>query len=63
MPVYSAHFACQCSIDGKPFMQGVGKTKKEAKTRSATIAFEAILAGSGAGDGVGEDDDDDDGWC
>ncbi|XP_064612342.1 adenosine deaminase domain-containing protein 1-like [Liolophura sinensis] len=53
VPSYTASFACQCTIDGTKFPQGTGKTKKEAKTNSAKIAFTQIL-------GLQEDDVDDD---
>ena len=36
-------FANQCIIDGKPYPQGVGKTKKDAKTDAAKNAFRIIL--------------------
>ena len=36
-------FACECEIDGKTFRQGVGKTKKEAKTNAARIAMDEVL--------------------
>lgn len=56
VPSYTASFACQCTIDGTKFPQGTGKTKKEAKTNCAKIAFTQIL-------GLQEDDVDDDGMC
>ena len=36
-------FANQCMIDGKPYPQGVGKTKKDAKTDAAKNAFRILL--------------------
>ena len=42
-------FANQCFINGKAYPQGVGKTKKDAKTDAARIAFKMIL-------GMGEDE-------
>jgi len=52
----TAMFAVQCVIDGRPFQQGVAKTKKDAKTISARIAFEQIIA---ATEGLEEEDFDD----
>ncbi|XP_023930977.1 adenosine deaminase domain-containing protein 1, partial [Lingula anatina] len=42
-PSIVAKFANVCKIDGRPFPQGVGKTKKEAKVNAAKIAFTAML--------------------
>ena len=36
-------FSNQCTINGKKYPQGVGKTKKDAKTDAAKNAFRAIL--------------------
>ena len=36
-------FGNECTCDGKLYPQGVGKTKKEAKTNAATIAFRAVI--------------------
>ncbi|XP_052799737.1 adenosine deaminase domain-containing protein 1-like [Mya arenaria] len=36
-------FANQCSVNGVAYPQGTGKTKKEAKTNAAFIAFNIIL--------------------
>ena len=36
-------FACVCSVDGEAYPQGQGKTKKEAKTNAAKVAFQIIL--------------------
>jgi len=36
-------FANECSVNGVPYPQGTGKTKKEAKTQAAKIAFNIIL--------------------
>ena len=36
-------FANQCTVNGKAYPQGVGKTKKDAKTEAARIAFRIIL--------------------
>lgn len=36
-------FANVCTVDGKTYPQGVGKTKKEAKAEAARIAFSMIL--------------------
>ncbi len=56
-PSIIAKFACVCAVNGKQFPQGNGKTKKDAKTVAAKIAFTALL-------GVEEDDvDDDKGEC
>ena len=48
----TSRFAYVCTIDGTAYPQGCGKTKKEAKTNSAKIAFTMLL-------GVDEDDIDD----
>ncbi|XP_076108271.1 adenosine deaminase domain-containing protein 1-like isoform X2 [Mytilus galloprovincialis] len=39
----SVSFASQCDVDGRKFPQGVGKTKKEAKTNAAHIALSILL--------------------
>jgi len=36
-------FACECKIAGKPYPQGVGNTKKKAKTAAARAAMDIIL--------------------
>lgn len=36
-------FANECSVDDMPYPQGTGKTKKDAKTNAAFIAFNIIL--------------------
>jgi len=36
-------FACQCEVAGKTYPQGVGNTKKKAKTAAARIAMDTIL--------------------
>ena len=36
-------YANECTVDGKLYQQGVGKTKKEAKTNAAIIALDALL--------------------
>jgi len=36
-------FANECSVNAVPYPQGTGKTKKEAKTQAAKIAFNIIL--------------------
>lgn len=36
-------FANECSVDGRVFPQGTGKTKKEAKNNAAKIAFTMLL--------------------
>jgi len=36
-------FAYQCTVDGKPYPIGLGRTKKEAKTESAIEAFEILI--------------------
>ena len=43
-----AKFACVCKVNDREFPQGTGKTKKEAKTAAAKIAFTTLL---GLGDG------------
>ncbi|XP_041348456.1 adenosine deaminase domain-containing protein 1-like [Gigantopelta aegis] len=40
---FSAKFASMCIMDGMNYPQGVGKTKKEAKTNAAKIAFTIVL--------------------
>ncbi|XP_062574046.1 adenosine deaminase domain-containing protein 1-like [Saccostrea cucullata] len=40
---YKQTFAYVCKVDGKEYPQGIGSTKKEAKTNSAKIAFNIIL--------------------
>ena len=42
-----AKFAFVCSINDRDFPQGVGKTKKEAKTDSAKVAFDSLLGLNG----------------
>jgi len=37
-------YACECEVDGKKYPQGLGKTKKQAKTEAARIAMDSILA-------------------
>lgn len=49
-------FACVCSVDDQTYPQGQGKTKKEAKTNAAKIAFQIIL-------GIDEEQDDYEGIC
>ena len=36
-------FACECEVAGKRYPQGVGNTKKKAKTTAARIAMDTIL--------------------
>jgi len=36
-------FACECEVAGKRYPQGVGNTKKKAKTEAARIAMDTIL--------------------
>jgi len=36
-------FACQCEVAGKAYPQGVGNTKKKAKTAAARVAMDMIL--------------------
>lgn len=36
-------FACECTVDGITYPQGVGRNKKVAKTNAAEIAFNIIL--------------------
>ena len=43
VPTLSVSFASQCYVDGEQFPQGVGKTKKEAKTNAAQIALSILL--------------------
>lgn len=40
---YKQTFAYVCKVDGKEYRQGIGSTKKEAKTNAAKIAFNIIL--------------------
>ena len=42
-PSLIAQFAIRAKLNGKPFPQGTGKTKKEAKTAAAKIAFSMLL--------------------
>ena len=42
-PSAFAKFACVCKIDGVEYPQGVGSTKKAAKTDAAKIVFNHIL--------------------
>jgi hypothetical protein len=37
------NFAYVCNVDGKEYRQGLGATKKEAKTNAAKNAFNIIL--------------------
>ena len=48
-------FASVCKVDGKEYPQGVGPTKKDAKTQAARNAFNIILGF------VNEEEEDDDG--
>lgn len=50
---FTAKFASECRIGTTHYPQGVGKTKKEAKTNAAKVAFTKLL-------GLDEDDVDDD---
>ncbi|XP_046337714.1 adenosine deaminase domain-containing protein 1-like isoform X2 [Haliotis rufescens] len=50
---FTAKFANECRIGTTHYPQGVGKTKKEAKTNAAKVAFTKLL-------GLDEDDIDDD---
>jgi len=36
-------FACECEVAGQKFPQGLGNTKKKAKTEAARIAMDMIL--------------------
>jgi len=36
-------FACECEVAGKKYPQGVGNTKKKAKTAAARMAMDMIL--------------------
>jgi len=36
-------FACECEVAGNRYPQGVGNTKKKAKTAAARIAMDTIL--------------------
>lgn len=45
---FGSMFASVCTVEGKSYPQGTGKTKKEAKTEAARVAFCRIL-------GVGDD--------
>ena len=40
---YVNKFANICTVEGTTYPQGTGKTKKEAKTNAAKIAFTALL--------------------
>lgn len=42
-PSIVARFACRVKVNGKPFPQGTGKTKKDAKTAAAKIAMSKLL--------------------
>ena len=42
-PSISRVFAVVCRINGRPFPQGAGKTKKDAKTEAARIAFKTLI--------------------
>ena len=53
-PSIVAKFANRVRVNGKPFPQGTGKTKKEAKTAAAKVAMDMLL-------GIGEDDIDENG--
>jgi len=37
-------FACECEVACKKYPQGLGSTKKKAKTEAARIAMDMILA-------------------
>ncbi len=39
----NAKFGCICEVNQQPFPQGVGRTKKEAKTEAARHAFSMLL--------------------
>lgn len=44
LPVkHLSRFACVCSVEEQTYPQGQGRTKKEAKTNAAKIAFRMIL--------------------
>ena len=43
VPTLSVSFASQCYVDDEQFPQGVGKTKKEAKTNAAHIALSILF--------------------
>jgi len=36
-------YACECEVAGKKYPQGLGNTKKKAKTAAARIAMDTIL--------------------
>jgi len=42
-PVSHFAYACECVVAGKKYPQGLGSTKKKAKTASARIAMDIIL--------------------
>jgi len=42
-PVSHFAYACECVVAGKKYPQGLGSTKKKAKTASAKIAMDTIL--------------------
>lgn len=42
-PSIVARFASTAKVNGKPFPQGVGKTKKDAKTAAAKVALTKLL--------------------
>ncbi|KAL5017270.1 hypothetical protein ScPMuIL_006859 [Solemya velum] len=54
VPSLTSNFAYMCKISGVSYPQGVGKTKKEAKTNAAKYAFISIL---GLKDDSHENDD------
>ena len=51
-----AQFANVCTLDGHVYPQGVGRTKKDAKTNAAKVAFSIVL-------GLREDDREMGRWC
>jgi len=42
-PAGQFSFACECEVAGKRYPQGIGNTKKKAKTAAARIAMDTIL--------------------